>query len=95
MKRPELKPHLLSWLNANDGWHKKVDLYVIGDEIEFSPESTGRALRDLALENKIQVDYYNGRWVKGLAKYANIRTEKPIIAQPTIIERNGEYIAVY
>lgn len=71
MKRPKLKQYLLNWINNNQGWHKKVDLYIVGDHIEHSAESTGRALRDLAEEKQINVDYYDGQWAKGLAKYSS------------------------
>lgn len=96
-KRPELKPYLLNHINSQDNiWHRKVDLYIIGDEIEFSPESVGRALRDLAEEEKIKVDYYDGKWVKGLAKYASLGTEKPKVQKPLLVlNENGDRVAKY
>lgn len=94
-KRPEIKKYLLDWINTNQGWHKKVDLYPIGDKIEFSAESVGRALRDLAEENKIKIDYYDGKWVKGLAKYASMMTEKPKINRPTLKEVDGQLVSVF
>jgi len=65
--------YLLNWLNTHGGeWHKKVNLYIVGDEIEFSPESVGRALRALEEEGSIKVSYYDGHWAKNLAKYASM-----------------------
>lgn len=95
MKRPELKPYLLNWLNNNKGWHKKVDLYVIGDQIEHSAESTGRALRELAEIKEINVDYYDGRWAKHLAKYSSKDTPKPTKPNYKIEIINGIPTAVY
>lgn len=89
-KRPQLKPYLLKWINSHDGWHEKVALYPVGHEIEFGAEYVGRALRDLAEEEKIKVDYYDGKYVKGLAKYANLGVKKPIIKQPTFVEIDGQ-----
>lgn len=93
MKRPNLKNHLLSYINKQEGWIKKVDLYVVGGNVEYSPESTGRALRELAEEGLIEVDYYNGKWAKNLAKYARKETNK----QPTlqeIIKPDGSRVMV-
>lgn len=73
MKRPVLKTYLLHWINTHQGeWHKKVNLYLVGDQIEFSAESTGRALRALEEEGLIKVAYYDGRWAKNLAKYCAV-----------------------
>jgi len=86
MTRPNLKKYLLNWINTHSGeWHKKVSLYSVGDEIEFSPESVGRALRMLEQEGRIKVSYYDGRWAKNLAKYSsNDFVQKKIL--PTIVE---------
>lgn len=91
-KRPKLKQYLLNWLNNNLGWHKKVNLYLIGDEIEFSAESVGRALRKLEEEKQITVEYYDGTYAKGLAKYASLLTEKPKVKRVEII--NGKAVLV-
>lgn len=95
MKRPNLKKYLLNWLNTHAGeWHKKVSLYSVGDEIEFSPESVGRALRSLEEEGRIKVSYYDGVWAKNLCKYsANDYTQKKLI--PTLVQRNGQTVAIF
>lgn len=97
-KRPELKPYLLKWINTHGGvWHKKVDLYFVGDEIEFGAEYVGRCLRDLAEEEKIKVDYYDGHYVKGLAKYSSLDTTEPIkvVQKPTMIIKDGMPVMVF
>lgn len=94
MKRPKLKPYLLHWINTHEGVHKKVDLYAVGDEIEYSAESVGRALRDLAEEKKIHVDYYDGKYAKGLAKYSALPiTQKPLPTYQIITLEDGRRIA--
>jgi ribosomal protein L7Ae-like RNA K-turn-binding protein len=62
------KQVLLDYINSHEGWHKKVHLYTIAED--WSPESAGRALRELKEEGKIQVGYYDGKYAKNLAKYA-------------------------
>jgi hypothetical protein len=80
--RKGLKENLLKYLQENEGWYKKVNLYVIADELGYSPETAGRALRDLAepkdgSEPKILVSYYDSKYAKGLAMYAKNNTPKP------------------
>ena len=58
---------LLKYITDNEGWHKKVHLYVIAED--WSPESTGRALRKLKEKDQIDVGYYDGKYSKNLAKY--------------------------
>ena len=97
-KRPNLREYLLNWINTHGGvWHRKVDLYFVGDEIEFSPESTGRALRDLAEENKISVNYYNGHWAKNLAKYSSLQDTPIVVTRKPVVQElpDGSRIAVY
>lgn len=62
------KQILIEYLKKNPGWHKKVHLYVVGED--FSPETIGRTLRDLEEEKQIVVGYYDGKYAKGLAQYA-------------------------
>lgn len=62
-----MKEKLLKHLQANHGWHKKVDLFY--QFYGTSPETIGRYLRELAEEKEIKVDYYDGEKAKGLAKY--------------------------
>lgn len=66
---------LLDYINSHDGWHKKVHLYAVVED--WSPETAGRALRDLAEEGKINVQYYDSKYAKGLAMYAKNNTPKP------------------
>ena len=103
-KRPQLRPYLLNWINTHGGvWHKKVDLYPVADEIEFSAESCGRALRDLVKPKdgsppKIKVDYYDGKWAKGLAKYSDLDTQplKFVKVVPTFtVKENGERVMIF
>lgn len=85
---------LLTYLRENEGqWFKKVSLYVLADEAGYSPETAGRALRELAEKSKIKVDYYDGKFSKGLAKYAYnpIQPSKPRVE---VREVNGQMVAV-
>ncbi len=59
---------LLEYLKANQGWHHKVDLFVVARD--WSPETCGRTLRTLAESGKINVEYYDGKYAKNLAKYS-------------------------
>lgn len=68
--RKGLRDGLLNYLKNNNGWHKKVALYIVADELGYSPESGARALRDLAEDKIINVDYYDGKHAKGLAMYS-------------------------
>lgn len=86
------KETLLNYINANEGWHKKVHLYVIAED--YSPETVGRDLRTLAEENKIEKGEYDGKITKGLAMYSKKGTQKPQPPKFTIVEINGERKAV-
>lgn len=83
-KRIYCKDILLPYIQNHEGWLKKVDLYKIAEE--FSPETAGRALRLLAEENKIQVQYYDSRHAKNLAMYSRIG-EAPKTFKPEIITK--------
>ena len=61
------KKVLYNYIRDNEGWHKKVQLYVIAED--WSPETVGRELRRLEEDKKIGVGYYNGKYSKNLAKY--------------------------
>lgn len=65
-----LKSLLVKYLRENEGWHKKVSLFVLGDEWGYSPETIGRKLREAESEGSIFVDYYNGKYSKNLAQYS-------------------------
>lgn len=93
MKRPNLKNELYKYLIANPGWHRKVQLYVVSDNLGFSPESGARKLRELAEEGKIKVEYYKGRWARRLAKYT--ADDIPDTSNPKIqvVTINGQRVA--
>lgn len=83
---------LLSYLKANKGiWFKKVSLYVLADESGYSPETCGRALRDLAKEGLIKVEYYKGTFAKNLAKYSYDPTPKQS-RFTEVLKDNGERV---
>ena len=95
MKRPNLKNELHKYLLANPGWHRKVQLYVVADNLGFSPESGARKLRELAEEGKIKVEYYKGKWARKLCKYT--ADDIPDTSNPKIqvVEINGQRIAKF
>lgn len=95
MKRPKLKPYLLDYINSQESYIKKVDLYLIGDRIEHSAESTARALRKLAETEQIKVSYYDGKWAKGLAKYGRLSEQEPKTPQlQELIKPDGTRVMV-
>ena len=93
MKRTETcRKVLLDFINQTEGWHKKVQLFVVAQE--FSPETSGRQLRILAEEGKIQVSYYDGKYAKNLATYSRIG-EQPKSNRPEIITKaDGTRVAI-
>ncbi len=88
MARPKLKQQLLKEIQSKNGWVKKVDLYRIADMYEYSHESAGRCLRNLVTEEKLEVDYYKGKWVKNLAMY---KSKGLVIKVPTLQRTINEY----
>lgn len=94
MKRKPLKQALLDHINSTEGWINKVDLYIIGDKYEFSPETVGRCLRTLAEEGDINVDYYDGKWAKNLARYSRNQIKKQVILKE-IVKPDGTRAMVY
>lgn len=94
-KRPKLKLYLLDYINSQEDWIKKVDMYAIGDRIEHSPEACGRTLRELAEEGSIKVSYYDGKWAKGLAKYGRLSAPEPKTPQlQELIKPDGSRVMV-
>lgn len=84
---------LLNHLKQNNGWHKKVSLYVIAED--WSPETVGRELRSLQEDGEIQVGYYNGKISKNLAKYAyekqpTLKTKVEVINGKAIVSQYYE-----
>lgn len=92
-----LKEHLYNHLKKNEGkWVKKVQLYVLADELGYSPESVGRDLRYLEEDEKSGVErgYYDGKYAKGLVKYSY----KPLPeVKPKLVEiiKDGIPIMMY
>lgn len=79
MKTNTLNDLLLEYLMNNYGWHKKVNLFVLADEWGYSPDTLSRALRKLAEEGKIFVQYYDGRYSKNLAMYCAEKPPEPVM----------------
>lgn len=65
-----LKESLADYLKNAPGWHKKASLYVVAEELGYSPETAGRKLRELAEEGTIAVEYYTGQRKQQLSKYS-------------------------
>ncbi len=80
---------LLDFLKENEGFHKKVHLYAVAED--WSPESSGRALRSLQEAGKIKVDYYDGKRAKHLAMYAIGDWQQPQIKYE-IVEKDGKIV---
>jgi len=93
-EKRNLSQYLLTYLNTNEGWHSKGSLYMVGEREEYSPESVGRELRDLAKAGLIKRDEYKGKRGQTLTNYANQETQKVVIPDIEIMEINGERIAV-
>lgn len=87
--RASLEAKLLSHLDANIGWHKKVSLYVLADQLGYSPETCGRCLRNAAESGKIRVDYYKGTYASRLARYASLLAEPKYVPQVKFITVDG------
>jgi hypothetical protein len=70
MKRPPLNKVLIAFITKNQhkhSWFRRVSLYGIAED--WSPETVGRCLRDLAEKGTLEVGYYDGKYSKGLARY--------------------------
>ncbi len=91
-KRPNLRKELENYLNSQEGFIKKVHIFVVADGWGFSPETCGRALRQLAEEGKIQVSYYDGKWAKNLAMYAR-KGEVQVKPKVQLVEIDGRLVA--
>lgn len=94
MREQTLKEILLKRINETEGWLSKGQLYLVGEEEEYSPETVGRQLRTLAESGEILADYYKGKRGQTLAKYAKTGTVKKIKPRVIVIERNGERFAM-
>ena len=95
MRKTILRNQLLNYLRTMPGWHKKVSLFLVADQLGYSPETCGRRLRELADEGLIKAGYYNGTHAKNLTKYTADEiprsNENPNI---TVVEINGERKAI-
>jgi hypothetical protein len=94
MKREKsCKEIILEHINSTQGWVKKAEIYAIAED--WLAETVGRSCRELEEECKIQKDYYEGKYAKGLVKYARLGEEKPIPLKPRIeqVFENGIWIA--
>ena len=87
-----LENSLLEWLQENEGVHKKVHLYILGEEWGYSPESLARALRHLAETEKIHVTYYQGKYAKNLAQYSAEKPPEPVKVTYREVIINGDRI---
>lgn len=90
--KQNLKSLLIQYLKEHPGFHKKVDLFVLGDRWGYSPETIGRKLREAHEEGSLGVEYYNGTYSKNLAKYCY---GKPVEKKLQIIVRDGRAIRTY
>ncbi len=86
-QKNSLKEILLKHLKNSPGWHKKGHLYVFAEDCGYSPESAGRALRELAEGQEINVDYYAGAIRK--TKLARYCFDKPVEKKIAYEIRNG------
>lgn len=75
------KEVILEYINSTQGWTKKAQLYVIAED--WLAETVGRACRDLEEEGKIEKSYYDGKYAKGLVRYARLG-EKPKPSNPSV-----------
>lgn len=92
MKRDNCKQQLIDYLKQNPGWHRKVHLFVLGDEWGYSPVTIDRKLRLAAELKEIQDGEYDGRYAKGLKKYCY---DKPVERKLTIKVVDGKAIQTY
>lgn len=80
---------ILDYLQQNEGFHSKGNLYLLAEKEEYSFEYLGRTCRQLAEQGLINVDYYKGKRGQTLARYARLNTEKPQIIKPLMVEKDG------
>ena len=94
MRKQTLQKYLLEYINSNEGWHKKVSLFVLGDKWGYSPDSLSRQLRNLAEEGKIQVSYYDGKFSNNLAMYSRLGEAPKKTGVEIITREDGTRIVV-
>lgn len=85
LKNDTLAYHLYQFLIKNEGWHNKYDLYGIAHREEYSLEGAGRALRKMAENKIILVDYYKGKRKQKLAKYSALPIKQKPLPTYTIV----------
>ena len=76
------KEVVLAYINSQDNWITKGQIYMVAQEAEFSPESGAREARRLAEHNEIQKSSYDGKYAKGLVRYAKLTIPK--VTKPKI-----------
>jgi len=80
----------VKYLQDNPGWHGKVNIQLYGIENwPWSPDTIGRKLRLAAEAGEIEVGEYDGRYVKGLARYCS-KGGRPRIARTRVEIRDGK-----
>lgn len=82
--------HLKKYLTENPGWHTKGKLYHIAED--WSAETVGRRLRDLEEAREVQVDYYDGKYSKGLARYC--AGERPKVEKKRVEIISGRAVMI-
>jgi len=87
--------HLYQFLIKNEGWHNKYDLYGVAHREEYSLEGAGRALRKMAQNKIIQVDYYKGKRKQKLAQYSALPiTQKKLPTYTLTVREDGTRVAI-
>ena len=89
------KEVVLDYINSIQGWVNKGEIYRIAQEAEYSPESGAREARRLEEAGIIQKSFYDGKYAKGLVRYARLGEQKPIPVKPKVelVEVDGQMIA--
>lgn len=87
------KEVILEYINSTQGWTKKAQLYAIAED--WLAETVGRACRELEEEGLIEKSYYDGKYAKGLVRYARKGEPQPIPTKPKIeiVEVDGQLLA--
>lgn len=90
MKRDKTcKQVILEYINFQQGWVNKGELYKVAQDAEFSPESGAREARRLEENKEIQKSFYDGKYAKGLVRYARLGEQIPLPKKPIVRIENG------
>jgi hypothetical protein len=91
MKRDKTcKEIILEYINNSQGWIKKASLYSVAED--FSPETVGRACRDLEEEGLIQKSFYDGKYATGLVQYAKISYTPKVPKYEEVLLEDGRRV---